>query len=203
MDDKVVIEGQGGMDETPRGNRRLGRVIIGGVVVVAMLVAAAFVGGQMLNGTGARGGLMQLMGGMGGGREISLEMKPAKELPPTQPDVFGLYQSRSDNALKVGTGKVEVRRQAPQNGQGEPGPISASFDGPILEVVVTGSTKIYHDVTEVPAPGPDVSSGTVQVQQVVEQVDSLDGIEKNAGIAVWGEKTGDRIVATVLVYRNE
>jgi hypothetical protein len=209
MDNNMTFEEQDVMEETPKGKRRLVLLVVGGVLLAGILVAAAFVGGQMLGGKknvvmGSGGPNMIGFNGPGGAtRQLALDIKPAPELPQTQPDVRGLYQSRSDNTLKVGTGNIEMMMQKGQDGQMQS---SAKFDGPVLEVVVTGDTEIYHDVTQSLLAGPDVvpadDDGTVHVQQVVEQVDSLDDIGKDAHITVWGEKSGDRIIAHTLVYRN-
>ena len=213
MDNNVMFEEQDVMEEAPKGKRRMVLIIVGVVVLAAVLGGAAFVGGQMLSGqknqaqTGTGGNGLGLMiqggpGGPGGGRQVQLDMKPAQELPQLEPDVQGIYQSRSDNTLKVGTGRVTMGIQVGQDGKPQ---TSASFDGPVVEVVVTGDTEIYHDVTEMPLPDADIPAdddGVMHMQQVVELADGLDDISKDAHITVWGEKSGDRVIAHVLVYRN-
>jgi hypothetical protein len=208
MDNNMTIEERDMMEDTPKGNRRLVLLIVGGLALAAVLGAAAFVGGQMLGGkkspvTGGGGPNMVVQSGPGGEtRQLGLDIKPAPELPQTQPDLQGIYQSRSDNTLKVGTGNIEMMMKKGEDGQMQS---SAKFDGLVLEVVVTGETEIYHDLTQNMLAGPDVpadENGTVHIQQVVEQVDGLDDLGKDAEITVWGEKSGDRVIAHVLVYRN-
>jgi hypothetical protein len=57
-----------------------------------------------------------------------------------------------------------------------------------VEIIVTAQTTIYENVT------PEG-----QTQQVVE-LGSLEGLGDSSTITVWGRKTGDRIIAEVLVY---
>ncbi len=93
-------------------------IIVGGIVVLALLLAgAAFVGGRLLNGQGfARGPSSD-----------RLDIQPAKELPQTAADLRGLFDHRQDNSIFVGTEKFA--------------------NGPIVEVVATTQTIIYCDVT--------------------------------------------------------
>jgi len=208
MDNNMTFEEQDVMEETPKGKRRLVLPVVGGVLLAGILVAAAFVGGQMLGGKknvvmGGGGPNMIGFNGPGGAtRQLALDIKPAPELPQTQPDVQGIFQSRRDNTLKVGTGDIQMMMKKGADGQMES---SASFNGPVLEILVTGETEIYDDVTDMPLPGPDVAAdndSTLHVEQKVELVDGLDDIGKDAEITVWGEKSGDRVIAHTLVYRN-
>jgi hypothetical protein len=72
------------------------------------------------------------------------------------------------------------------------------YDGPVMAVVVTHDTGIYRDVTPI-GPRPPASSGLIQ--QVV-QTSSLDEIEQQALLQVWGKRQGDRIVAQVLLIMS-
>jgi hypothetical protein len=69
-------------------------------------------------------------------------------------------------------------------------------NGDKLEVVVTGDTKIYKDVTQAGLSAPP-SDGKVQ-QQVA--AGSLDEIGSNSFVSAWGERRGDRVIAKVLFY---
>jgi uncharacterized protein len=125
---------------------------------------------------------------------ITLEIQAAAELPQTEPDVCGIYLSRSGDTLQVGTGAFHI----------DPGQSTVTFDGPQMEVVVTGKTDIYHDLTELPASGADIlanAGGKVHLQQVVER-GSLEDIEEHAVITVWGTKKGHQLIATLLLYQN-
>jgi hypothetical protein len=151
--------------------------IAGGIIVVLLLIAAAFVGGRLLSersrGEGAP----------------SRNITWAKELPQTLADVEGIFDHRQDNSIFVNTGHVTRTLNQPAD----------SPSGPIVDVVVTSQTTIYEDVTarQFNVPPPEDQ----KIQQVVE-LGSLDEIAESSLITVWGRKTGDRFIADVLVYVN-
>ncbi len=164
-------------------------MIAGAIVVfVALLASAAFIGGQLLNGQG----LTAL--GSSGGKGLP-DWQPAKELPQTPADAEGVFDHRKDNSIFVGTGRV---RKVPQTDQSGNVAVSLTHDGPTVEVVVTPQTIVYRDVTMEQFNGQR-PSGTTNVQQVVEP-GTLDEIGENCPIAAWGKKTGDRLIADMLVY---
>jgi hypothetical protein len=196
------------LDESPapaRKSRRLLWVILG-VVLVLVLGAAAFLGGRYLQKGptalgGDNGGMFLSSNGPGGqvSRSISKnDIIPAPELPKAAADATGIFVRRQNNSFFIGTGKVtlQIRKQAdnpnstPQTG--------SSYDGPVVEVVVTNNTKIYRDDTFINIK--DLPSGSKIQQKVVSG--SLDEIGQNSFINAWGKKTGDRLVADVLLYNN-
>jgi hypothetical protein len=84
------------------------------------------------------------------------------------------------------------------------GGANSSYEGALMEVVVTSQTKIYKDVTSRQFGGPAPEGG--KVQQIVEP-GSLDEIGQDSSITVWGKKTGERFIAClqyspVVVTRN-
>jgi hypothetical protein len=156
-------------------------LIISGILVLVLLLGgAAYIGGRLLNGQG-------LPGFSSGGKNFQL----AAELPQTPADVDGVFESRQDNSILVGTGKVTVIEQKDQSGPH----VSTEHDGPTVEIVVTTQTTIYEDVTQRVFD----SASSQAVQQVVEP-GSLDEIGPGSMLTVWGRKTGDRYIADVLVY---
>ncbi len=176
-------------------------LIIGGIVVlVAVLAGAAFVGAQLLAGQGQPGvsSGVQVFTGPGGGTAFRTRnidnRQPAKELPQTPADARGVFDHRQDNSIFVGTGNATFTAQKDQSGHVQ---ISSSHDGPTVEVVVTPQTIVYKDVTLQQYIGKPHPNG--RVQQVVEP-GSLDDLSTSSTITAWGKKTGDRIVADVLVY---
>ncbi len=164
-------------------------LVIGGALVVLVLLAgAAFAGARLLTGQG-------LTTPGSSGREI----QPAEELPQTPPDAQGIFDHRKDNSVFVGTGRVGKMPQTDPRGG-----VTASLthDGPTVEVAVTSRTTVYRDVTMQQFNGRRPSprgSGPGMVQQVLDP-GSLDEIGENCQIAAWGRKTGNRIIADVLVY---
>ncbi len=176
-------------------------LIIGGIVVlVVVLAGAAFVAGQLLNGQGlplqVSAGGMKLALSQGGkpGQQVQLNIQPAKELPQTPADTKGLFDHRQDSSIFVGTGNVRMLMQKDQSGNVT---TSATHDGPTIEVVVTPQTVVYKDVTLRQFNGQPPSGQ--KIQQVVEP-GSLDEVGQNSTLTAWGKKTGDRIIADVLVY---
>ena len=189
MEDKVV-------NAAPPKKKRTGLIVTGVVALMVLLAGAAFVGGRLLNNQPAqpngKGGLM-MKGGPGGGQAVSLEIESAKELPEAKPDAMGLFAERKDNSIFVTIGNkfmVQVDKNGTVNTQ-------TDGNGDKLEVVVTGDTTIYKDVTEASLDGPPPADGKVQ-QQIAPG--SLDEIGSNSFVSAWGEKRGDRVIAKVLMY---
>jgi hypothetical protein len=67
-----------------------------------------------------------------------------------------------------------------------------------VEIVVTGGTMIYKDVTQFPAP---LNGEIHNVQQAAEE-GTLDDLNTDTFITVWGRRSGDRIIADALFYSN-
>lgn len=126
---------------------------------------------------------------------------PAPELPHTQSVAFGILKQREDNSLIIGTGDIELSIDVEVDGATgqESTSIVPSTNGPELEVVITRDTIIYRDVTDLTTDAP-TESGEREIVQQVRQIDSLEDVPDNAEIEVWGERSGDRIVAEVLVF---
>jgi hypothetical protein len=176
---------------------RKGILIAAGLIVlVAVLAGAAFVGARLLAGPGLPGlsSGPEVRIGQGGGPAYSDDRQPAKELPQTPADARGVFDHRQDNIIFVGTGKATFTTQKDQSGHVQ---ISSSHDGPTVGVVVTPQTIVYKDVTLQQYIGKPHPNG--KVQQVVEP-GNLDDISTSSTITAWGKKTGDRIVADVLLY---
>lgn len=175
-------------------------IISGAVVLVLLLVGAAFIGGRLLNGQGLPG-LSKgpvVITGPGGRTSIQIrpgDIQPAQELPQTPADVEGIFDHRQNNSIFVGTGNVMMTaNKDPQTGKVT---TSSSHTGPVVEVVVTTQTTIYHDTTMESFNGPPPSGQ--KIQQSVE-AGSLSDIGQGSSITVWGQKSGDRTIADVLVY---
>ena len=163
-------------------------IILG--IAILFIGIAAFVAGRMLNGKIENVPL----GGPDSGRvSISInDVTPAPELPTTKADVTGSFVERNDNSILV---------QAVPFGAG-PGGVSG--DSPLDEnsgvrvEIVTSKTKIYRDVTQIPAP---VNGEIHNLQQAAEE-GILDDLNSDTFVTVWGRRSGDRIVADVLCYSN-
>jgi hypothetical protein len=177
-------------------NKRM--ILIMGVLVL-LVGAAAFIGGRMLNqkvGPVGPGGPI----GSGGG-SFSINIIPAEELPKTLPEVTGLFVERKDRtiviqsvSLKGGGGGMVVEK----GGGGEVQIVGGKNDGPKVEIVITNKTTIYRETTQ---PSEPPSGENETLQQTVEE-STLDELNSQSMVMVWGRKSGDRIIAEVLFYSN-
>jgi hypothetical protein len=178
-------------------------LIFGGVILILLLAGAAFVGARLLSGQGlpflSKSG-PEVFTDSKGGQTIRIgpdDIQPAKELPQAPADVRGVFDHRQDNSIFVGTGKVTVSVSA----NDETGEVqtASDHDGPTVEVVVTTQTIVYCDVTMKQFNGPPPEGQ--KIQQVLES-GSVDDIGQASMITVWGKKTGNRLIADVLVYTS-
>ena len=170
------------------------RTILAMGILVLLVGAAAFVGGRMLNSNVSPLHFLGL-GGKGDIMSIAINVIPAEELPKTPPAIMGQFVERKDNtivvssvSMKSGGGGVAV----------EPGSNGGLGEGPKVEVVVTNETTIYRETTDIGKPNP---GETQTVQQTVEE-STLDDLNTQSMVTVWGRKSGDRIIAEVLFYSN-
>lgn len=133
--------------------------------------------------------------------EFSINLIPAEELPRAQPEIIGLFAERKDNTIVVQSTSLKTGEPGMVVHKGEDGAVLPSANmnyGPKVEVVITNETRIYRDTTEIAKP---TSSGTQTVQQTVEAA-TLDDLNSQSEVTVWGRKNGDRIIAEVLLYIN-
>jgi len=70
--------------------------------------------------------------------------------------------------------------------------------GPKVEIIVTNETIIYRETTDFSllSPGENFT-----LQQTVEE-STLDHLNSQTMITVWGRRSGDRVVADILFYSN-
>lgn len=167
------------------------KLYIGLGISILLVGVAAFIAGRMMNG---KIGIVSLGGPNGGRVSISIDdITPAPELPTTKADVTGLFVERQDNTIVVQAVSFDMG----VGGISGDSPM-AEDSGIQVEIVVTGETEIYKDVTEFPPP---VNGEIHNVQQAVAE-GTLDGLNPESFLTVWGRRSGDRIVADVLFYSN-
>jgi hypothetical protein len=184
--------------EVEKPPRRTGLVIALGLLAL-LLIAAAVVGGRLLakNQAAETGpeppGIAFAGGVLAEGEGINLDdIQPAPELPERQADVFGLFVSQSDDTLVIGTGNTMVFMSS------EGGSPETSYDGPAVEVLVTNQTQLYEDITEI-----SFDTDASNIQEQVQLVESLGDLEDGTMVRVWGQQRGDRLIAEIVVYRDE
>ncbi len=185
--------------------------IIAGLLLVILLVGAAFVGGSLLNQSADPSADMMMP-----------EFTPADEMPKEEPELIGLVSSLEGDTLTVqefnmndtlgivGEGGVFVSESeiAVSEEDMESENVSIEYtgaDGLVTEVVITHDTKIYKDKTQF--------SGYVQMEEGSEMPEMPDKIEQkiepgtadeigtNATVTVWGERRGDRVIATFILFQ--
>ena len=186
-----------GLENEKKKDKGLPRWLWWGLAALVVLAGAGFLAGRLINRPAAKGGQGVYMssGGPGGGTQsYSIDIKPSPDLPTAQADVTGVFVRREDKSLFVGTGNVSIAATVGDDGQ--PGEISADYDGPVVEVVVNHNTTIYKDATDF----FNASSANTSIQQELKP-GSVDDLKDNMVLSIWGQKQGDRIVADTLVYK--
>jgi hypothetical protein len=170
-------------------NRKL-YIILG--VVILLVGGAAFIAGRMFS-SGL--GFTSESGPLRNGQVFISrdDILPAPELPTIAPEVTGVFVERIDNS-------VMIRIISFDSGVGgilNDSPLDEN-SGPKVEIVITGETTLYRETTDFgqARPGQDFS-----VQQTVEE-DTLDNLNTQSMVTVWGRKNGDRVIAEVLLYMN-
>jgi hypothetical protein len=118
---------------------------------------------------------------------------PALELPTTLLEVTGAFVERQDNTIIVETKSLETGGVVPVSSEN-----AKSQTGPLVEVVVTGETMTYQETTQ---PDEPLSAENQTIQQTVEPA-TLDDLDSQSMMMVWGRKSGDRIIADVLMYSD-
>jgi hypothetical protein len=67
-----------------------------------------------------------------------------------------------------------------------------------VEVIVTVETIVYRENTEFSNP---VVGQAFSIQQTVEE-STLDDLNTQTLVTVWGRRNGDRVIADVFLYMN-
>jgi len=156
-------------------------------LTILLIGVAAFVAGRMFN---SRVSSVVQDGPMLESQEFTFSstsnITPAPELPATSPEVIGLFVEMIDNTMTV---------QIVANIGGIGGDSSVDVNNaPKVEVIITNKTAIYRDLTQ-------LDEFSANIQQLVEE-STLEYLNPPAMISVWGNRSGDRIVAKVLLYGN-
>ncbi len=184
-------------------------LIVGMLILVAVLAGAAFVGAKMLTTSQAAetaaassGGerVLSIVNDDGSGPvALNITFEPAPELPDRPAEGGGIFVRREDNSYFVGTGEIELDVEIDASGKET---ISTNHSGPVLEAVINHDTLIYRDETALDIDSSARESGEISIQQVVKPTDSLTEVSEGTELQVWGRRSGDRIIAEVLVYRQ-
>jgi hypothetical protein len=170
---------------------------VAGVAVwlVLLLAGAAFVGGRLLSDESSKSAPIALQGSDRSGRVMAREpdVEYSADLPPSPPDVIGLFDQRKDNSLFIHSGETTMNIKRDEQGNVE---LETHADGPRVEVIVNHDTLLYRDDTFTQYSNQAPAETLPQVLNPGE----LDEIGEHSSLQVWGEKRGGRIVAEVIVY---
>ncbi len=168
-------------------------ILIMGVVVL-LTGGAAFIVGRMFNsGVNPIASDGPLGAGPGFTVSSSNNITPAPELPTTPPEATGLYLERKDHTMIIQAVSFDP-------GIGEvAGDSSVDVDSaPKVEILLTARTTIYRDTIQL---NQSASSENFTIHQTVEE-STLNNVAPPTMITVWGRKSGDRVIATVLLFSN-
>lgn len=154
-------------------NKKLSAIL---VIVIVLVGAAAFVAGRLTSA-----GLI--------GEDQKSHAIPAPEIPTTPPAVAGLLVERKDNTVILQSVSFDAGSGWALGDSNEP---MDTTSGPKVEVVITGETTVYRT---------DYEFSASSVQQIVEET-SLDDLNSEMMITVWGRKNGDRIIADILLMEH-
>ena len=114
---------------------------------------------------------------------------PAPEIPAAVPQVSGLLVERKDNLIVIQSVSFDAGAGWRLGDADEPMDTSS---GPKVEVLITSDTIIYRD---------DFEFNESSIQQTVEEI-TVDYLNSQMMITVWGRDTGDRLVADVILAQH-
>lgn len=132
----------------------------------------------------------------GSGSPVTVQtvILPAEELPQRPSEASGVLARQVDNSYFVGTGSVSVNVNIVNGVES----VAVDHSGPEIEVVTNRDTVFYQDITEVSFES-DVSKEQTLQQEIV-QVDQPESLPQGGSIQVWGQRSGDRVVAELVVF---
>lgn len=170
--------------------------IVGGFALLALLLAGgAFMAGRLLSAgfDQSRGGSEStLKVSTGNGQVVEAQWVQAEEYPDSTPDVAGAFARRLDNSIFVNETEGGFMLAKDEDGSFS----VANATDKVSEVVVTGETVVYVDVTH------DSIDEALSDGKLYQKLDpgSVEEIGELSYVRAWGEMRGDRLVASVLVY---
>lgn len=151
-------------------------------VLVLLVGASAFIAGRLLNSD---------LGQNASQVSVSVQIVPAVELLAARPNVTGVFVERQDDSIFI-----ETKSLGAGSGISAGSRSDKSESGPQVEVVVTSDTTIYRETTLLSRP---LVRGNQSIQQTIEET-TLEQLNTESTVMVWGRKSGDRIIADVLMY---
>ena len=170
-------------------------VIAAGILALVLLLAGgAYMAGQLL-GAGPETGNTDgptIKVGTGKGPLTEVVFVRAEENPTTDPDVAGAFDRRQDNSVFVNETKDGFHISQDESGSFA----ITNTTGKIHEVVVTGETDVYVDSTNEQIDEA-LSDGKLYQKLGAGTIEEIADLSY---IRAWGERRGDRLIASVLIY---
>ena len=160
-------------------------------IAVILTGIAAFLAGRLFGRGASPLGLFA-----GNGISMVTDILPAGELPDRPPEAEGLFVERYVDVILVQTNQPNPDKRGVE--VGSPSDIG---NGPKVEVVISAETLIYHDVTQAPTQRP-TREHNPPIQQTVEEGTLDDLNAAHSLVMVWGRRSGDRMIAEILLYSN-
>jgi len=163
------------------------------LLVLTLLVGAAFVAGRWMQAPGAASPLNFFGDADDAGGAI--ERTPSAELPTRDPDANGALTRVVDNSLFIGLDNVTFAIAYDENSAPDH---DVTYTGAEIEVLVTQETRLYCD-----ANWQEIMTYSQEQGALQQEVKSctLEDVEAGGGcVSVWGTRRGDRIVAETLLY---
>lgn len=176
---------------------------IGGIIVlVLVLAAAAFIGGMWMVGQAT--GMSDVMDP----EVFTATLVNLEQTPASAPTMAGVVVELADNSVFVST--------ASSTGAFAHGPGAEMVLSPPVEVVIDRNTAVLADVTAMDFDFSNIfanGGGSLELNTESEGMEafaegttrtieqgSLEDMETNQMIWVWGERNGDRIDAEAVLY---
>jgi hypothetical protein len=175
-------------DPNVHPSKKTSHYIILGVLVVALLAVAAFVGGSLLRDSSKNS------------KKADFQIMAAEGLPQTPFELIGGVISQEGNSLFIQAIQMnEALKMTGGKGVDKKG--GNSNTGPATEVVITHETEFYRDATWDPYLSGEASKSNLgnEIQQEIVP-GSADEVGPGSSVTVWGERNGDRVVAKYILY---
>jgi hypothetical protein len=170
---------------------------IGLTLLLLLLAGGAFVGARLLTAGSVIGGAAgepRVRVATGDGQVVDAQWVRAEGMPESSPDVSGAFAGRQDNSIFV-----DETEGGFLISKGEDGSFSVTnTTGKISEVVVASETLVYVDET---LDNMDEALSDGQLHQRV-QPGTVEEIGEMSFVRAWGERRGDRLIASVLLYNR-
>jgi hypothetical protein len=179
-------------------------VIAGVVVLIVVLAAGAFVAADLLAEQKQKADLPPgalvfedvMDDGSGNPVTVKTVILPAEELPERPSEASGVFKRQEDNSYFVGTGNISISVNE-VNGETT---TAVEHSGPEIEVVTGRDTQFYRDVTQIEYASTESKEQTLQ--QTLALMEQPQEMPEGAEIQAWGQKSGDRVIADVVVFSD-